>query len=881
MGNADLYRKLISVIILTVFLCPILSYAQPRTEAVADQWYNSSAYNKAAEIYEKLSEENPQNSKYVQRLAYCYREMQNHEKASLYYSHLVHLDNCSAEDIFQYAQLLKITEKIGEAQIWLQKYTSLSPNDKRAKTQLENINELLEIKSNAENITAKNLDINSKFSDMCPAFYKDRIVYSSAKDGYSLVKSNYEQNNQPFLDLYVSEPISAGSTLKKVTPFSTKLNSRLNEGPVCFTSDFKTIFFTRNSILDGKVTNSPEGINNLKIFIADYSKKEWQNIRMFPYNSVTFSIGHPALSPDNKTLYFVSDMPGGFGGTDIYKSVLINGGWSKPVNLGESINTVGKEMFPFVDKDGVLYFSSDGHGGLGGLDIYAAKQEGDSYVILNLGTPINSDHDDFGYIVNKGTMTGYFTSNRPGGKGDDDIYSFVVSKVRLKVICFKEGSDNVVPETKVSLVREDGSVQSSAIADKNGIVDFFVNPQRNYKLVGEFQDLRSEAKNIRILKNYLSYQQTEDIYLSKSLPFLKVNVVDKETGLPISNVVINIIKGDYDKSTKTSTNGVLRFQMNESTRYGFVASADGYLGNKANYSSTDKSSEENSLTIKLEKIIVGKQFVLEDLYYDVNKSDIRSDAALVLDKLVKFMIENPQIKIELGSHTDSRASTKYNNELSQKRAEAAVNYLIHCGIDPSRMTAKGYGETQLVNKCADGVPCTEAEHQANRRTEFKITDINRSIPSQQISEPVITEVTASKSVQETTKPTEKLSTIKKAEPTQKTSPIVEEKKPMIVEPSKVQTTVDQTPSDDRVYFCVQLLAATGPIKVSAENFNGEKSVQEKKIGKYYKYFSGDFNKFEQALEERKRLLTKFPEAFIVAFKGENPIPVEQARKNKQ
>ena len=208
MGNADLYRKLISVIILTVFLCPILSYAQPRTEAVADQWYNSSAYNKAAEIYEKLSEENPQNSKYVQRLAYCYREMQNHEKASLYYSHLVHLDNCSAEDIFQYAQLLKITEKIGEAQIWLQKYTSLSPNDKRAKTQLENINELLEIKSNAENITAKNLDINSKFSDMCPAFYKDRIVYSSAKDGYSLVKSNYEQNNQPFLDLYVSEPIS-------------------------------------------------------------------------------------------------------------------------------------------------------------------------------------------------------------------------------------------------------------------------------------------------------------------------------------------------------------------------------------------------------------------------------------------------------------------------------------------------------------------------------------------------------------------------------------------------------------------------------------------------------------------------------------------------
>jgi len=701
-------------------LLPAMASAQSLQERKADQLYDDFAYSKAAEVYETLYQGDSSNPKYAQRLAYSYYKMLDYKKALHYYSILVQSDNHQAEDYYTYAQLLHIDGKYDESKSWLVKYIISSPGDQRAKKQLENLNLLLKIKSNNENITIKNLPENTRFTDMCPTFYKDKIVYSSAKDSFSMVRNEFKWNDQPFLDIYESEPGPAPD-MKKDKSFSSALNSRYHEGPVCFTSDFNTIYFTRNSFLNGKVTRTSDGVNNLKIFISDFDGKEWKNIRGLHFNSDAYSVGHPALSPDNKTLYFVSDMPGGFGGTDIYKSEWINGTWGKPLNLGESINTRGKEMFPYVDKDGILYFSSDGLPGSGGLDVFAAKEgENGSYLVVNLGSPLNSQYDDFGYVVKTDSLLGYFTSNRTGGKGEDDNYYFTVNKIDLRVISYDDHTKALIPGSKIALLGSDGKVIESKIADQEGAVEFPVNPREKYQLLAESTTYVPAKKDIKVGGSMFNFKQNEDVFLKQAYPYLTIEVIDKESGLIIPNALVDISEGKYEESELEDNNGIIKMKMNAATDYTFYVSAEEFFDKTVKFSSVDKVPGEYSMTVELEKLSTGKQFVLDDLYYDLNKYNIRPDAAIVLDKLAKILIDNPEVRIEIGSHTDSRGSAESNMTLSQNRSESVMAYLIGKGIAKSRLVAKGYGETQLINKCADGVDCPEVDHQANRRTVIEI-----------------------------------------------------------------------------------------------------------------------------------------------------------------
>jgi len=701
-------------------LSPVSVSAQFNQERKADQLFENFEYSQAAEVYETLYQGDTSNSKYVQRLAYSYYKMLDYKKALHYYSILVQSDNHQAEDLYTYAQLLHIDGKYDESKTWLVKYIISSPGDQRAKKQLENLNLLLKIRSDNENITIKNLAENTRFTDMCPTFYKDKIVYSSAKDSFSMVRNEFKWNDQPFLDIYESE---SGPTpnLKNDKFFSSALNSRYHEGPVCFTSDFNTIYFTRNSFLNGKVTRTSDGVNNLKIFISDFDGKEWKNVRGLHFNSDAYSVGHPALSPDNKTLYFVSDMPGGFGETDIYKSELTNGAWGKPLNLGESINTRGKEMFPYVDQDGILYFSSDGLPGSGGLDIFAAKEEENgTYQVVNLGSPLNSQYDDFGYVVKKDSLLGYFTSNRTGGKGGDDNYYFTVNKIDLRVISYDDHTKVLIPGTKVALLGSDGKVIESKIADKDGSVEFPVSPREKYQLLAESSTYVPLKKDIQVGKSMFNFKQNEDVFLKQSYPYLTIEVIDKESGLIIPNALVDISEGKYEESELEDNNGIIKMKMNSSTDYSFYISAEEYFDKTVKFSSVDKVPGEYSMTVELDKLSAGKQFVLDDLYYDLGKYNIRPDAAIVLDKLAKILVDNPEVRIEIGSHTDSRGSAESNMTLSQNRSESVMAYLIGKGIAKSRLVAKGYGETQLINKCADGVDCPEVDHQANRRTVIEI-----------------------------------------------------------------------------------------------------------------------------------------------------------------
>ena len=710
--------------ILATLVLPVNTSAQSNTERKADVFFENFAYSKAAEIYEVLHQEDSGNAKYIRQLAYSYDKMSNYPKALDYYTLLVQLDEHKPEDLYEYAQLLRIAGRIEESKTWLEKYIVILPGDQRAIKQLESINQLIKLKTNLGNITVVNFEGNSRYTDMCPTYFENRVVYSSARDSFSMVRNKFEWNDQPFLDLYVTGSDS-GQILNNDKKFSSELNSRFHEGPVCFTSDFKTIYFTRNNFLKGKVTRTPEGVNNLKIFIADLVGKEWKNIRELPFNSDNYSVGHPALSADNKTLYFVSDMPGGFGETDIYKSEWIGGRWGKPLNLGESINTRGKEMFPYVDKDGFLYFSSNGQPGIGGLDIFAAKQEENgNFLVVKLGAPLNSQYDDFGFVINPELLTGFFTSNRPGGKGDDDNYNFKVNKIDLNVVSYDGHSKKILPGTSISLIGGDGKVVESKIVDADGVADFSVKPGDKFQLLAENKTFIPEKKEVNIKRTLFDIHQKEDVFLLRGNPYLTVEIIDKETGLIVPNVIVDISEGKYDESELEDNNGVIRMKMEKSTNYRFYATSPEYFENTVDYSSEGKEPGEYALTIELEKIKAGKQFVLDDLYYDLNKYNIRADAALVLDKLVKILVDNPDVRIEIGSHTDSRGTAESNMTLSQRRSESVMAYLESKGIVASRLVAKGYGESQLINKCADGVECPEIDHQANRRTVIEILNPN-------------------------------------------------------------------------------------------------------------------------------------------------------------
>jgi outer membrane protein OmpA-like peptidoglycan-associated protein/tetratricopeptide (TPR) repeat protein len=710
--------------LLAMIVLPATTSAQLFNEKKADSYFEEFAYSKAAEIYEVLHRDNPGNAKFIQQLAYSYYKMADYPRALNYYALLVQLDEHQPKDYYDYAQLLRIAGRIEESKTWLEKYIVVLPGDQRAIKQLESINQLIKLKTNIQSISTKNLDGNSRFTDMCPMFYKDCVVYSSAKDSFSMVRNKFEWNDQPFLDLYVSKP-GKEQVLKTDDKFSSELNSRLHEGPVCFTSDFGTIYFTRNNFLNGKISRTAEGVNNLKIFIADQVGNEWKNIRELPFNSDAYSVGHPALSPDNKTLYFVSDMPGGLGETDIYKSEWIGGKWGKPLNLGGSINTRGKEMFPYVDKLGILYFASNGQPGIGGLDVFAAKQEenGD-YLVVNLGSPLNSQQDDFGFVLNTDSLSGYYTSNRPGGKGGDDNYSFKVDKIDLNVIAYDLHSKEILPGTKIVLMGDDGKVLDTKTADNDGATDFSVIPGTNYQLLAEDKTHVAETKPIVIQSTLFDFRQHEDVFLKRTEPYLTIEVIDKESGLIIPNAIVDISEGKYNQDELEDSNGVIRLKLFPSMNYTFYATSEEYFDNTVTFSSVDKAPGEYSITIELEKIAAGKQFTLDDLYYDLNKYNIRPDAAIVLDKLVKILVDNPEVRIEIGSHTDSRGTAESNMILSQRRSESVMAYLESKGIAHSRLVAKGFGESQLINKCADGVDCPEIDHQANRRTVIEILNPN-------------------------------------------------------------------------------------------------------------------------------------------------------------
>ncbi len=511
-----------------------------------------------------------------------------------------------------------------------------------------------------EHYTIKLLDeCNDELSNFGTTFYGDnQIIYSSPKKGTQIVKNKWIPNDQPFLELFIADIGDDGELVNR-QKISKEVNSKYHESNVAFTNDMSTVYFSRDKYYNKMLDQDREGMTHIAMYKADViSPTEWVNVEPMPFNNREFSVGHPTLSEDNKTLYFSSNMNGN---DDIYKvSVNSDGTYGDPINLRQ-INTSGSERFPFVGDDGLFYFSSDRPGGMGRLDIYAVKLDGHS-IPVNLDMPINSYNDDFCFTKKKGENYGYFSSNRASGKGDDDIYYFKqtgdlpCSQVADGVVTDKV-SGRRIPRALVIIYDSMGNELDSQVVGEDAKFSFDIDCTSSYKVVGSKEFYSEDSKTFTSNANL-------ELGLDLGLAISKqpVSVV-----APISNP-LPMEPSIYDE-------------------------CQGALDN------------------------------INNIYFDLDKSFIRADAASELDKVIKVMKRCPNIIVEASSHTDCRAPRAYNQALSQRRAQATVNYIVYNGgIDPGRINAIGYGETRLRNRCSDGVKCSEIEHQMNRRTEFDITN---------------------------------------------------------------------------------------------------------------------------------------------------------------
>ena len=640
------------------------------------------AFIEARKAYLKIVEEGDATIEVYRNLADSYYFNSEPNKAVDWYAKLIeeYEDDANTEDLFKYAQSLKSVAKYDESNKIMDKFYKKNSKDSRGSYFKSSKDYLDFIELQSGKFRISKLYINTPYSDHGASFdRRGNVVFASPKPLGTYKKVIHKWNEMPFLDLYVSSMMESNGILRTPKPMPANLNTLFHESTTSFSKDGSTLFLTRNNINgEEKLVRSKKRTTLLKLFRADSLKNnQWGNFREVPFNSNEYSVAHPAISTDGKRLYFSSDMPGGKGKSDLYYVDLYDdGSYGEPVNLGDTINTEGRETYAFQGDNGLIYFSSDGHVGLGGLDVFVTEElEDGSYSIpLNVGKPVNTPKDDFNFIIDDKTRIGYLSSNRIGGKGDDDIYKLTQL-------------EDLITRCKQYVK---GTVKLRHMEVSNG---------------------KSTGKML-----------SNDI-----LPGATVQLINKD------DKVI--------KTVQTDNKGNYKFQLECSSIYQIKAFIDEdecfiYTPDIKVLSTTDKFEQMHTRDLEIEKLAklhkgddLNKILHLNKIYFDLNKDFIRPDAAIELDKVVKVMKEYPGLKIDVRSHTDCRASDKYNMDLSDRRAHSTMNYIItQGGISSTRITGRGYGESQLINRCTDGVKCSESEHDMNRRSEFIITDLGDEGP---------------------------------------------------------------------------------------------------------------------------------------------------------
>jgi len=749
----------------------------------------------------------------ILRVANNFRLNNQTVEAEYWYNNVITKDS-KAKDILHYAQVLQINGKCEDAIRWNKQFKKIaSRKEKKNREIVIDCKELKNIK-NHETVKLKNVRaLNTGHLDFSPIPYQDGVIFSSTRKNATHTKTVDKKNKDNFSDLYYAEFDNKLKRYKRPKALKGDLNKNFHEGVATFDQSGTTMLFTRNNNI-GKSRNK-NGLVDLKVYSAVLSNDGlWAEVTELPFNSNEFTSCHPTLSLDGKRLYFASNRPGGYGGLDIYVSKKEEGIWQTPQNLGPIVNSAGNEIFPVMQNDETLYYASNGHQGIGGLDIFYTKKTNleDEYswsVRENLGTPFNSLKDDFSFVIMENdNQTGFLTSNREGGKGKDDIYTWSMdgalkkeSPLRKMICVFDKKTDEKISNVSITISeiitgeeeenknstltiepsdeKEDTSILSSKGNEKEkksptanfetneeGIFIYTAMPNKTYKIIAKKEGYDNQEMEI----SYLDLKKEKEFCLPMnkySCKTMTTKVINKKSNsaMPLAEVEVwNKSNNQKDKYTTDET-GAFEICVPCDCEFSIYATSHGFDSATEILSKLEnKCDSKNNLEVKLEldlsktepikiakstpvatvpvttfkevtayvpitdlvnnenaNISEGQVISLKDIYYNFDKSDIRIDASADLNHILSLLQKHPSMEIELMSHTDSRGTKEYNMSLSSERAKSARQFLIKKGIAAQRVTAAGYGELQLQNKCADGITCTETEHQQNRRTEVKVT----------------------------------------------------------------------------------------------------------------------------------------------------------------
>ncbi|RIV30645.1 flagellar motor protein MotB [Flagellimonas lutimaris] len=640
-------KRRIFISIFSVFLLVGSIYAQENKVKKANEEFDSYDYIDARKIYLSVVKDGYESAQVFEKLGDTYYFNSEYTEANKWYEKLVnnYPNQVKPEYYFRSAQTLKSVGQYEKSKAMMEKFKASSPSN-LANNQLSNWQSFEDL-TNSQNEKFKVTNITSEMSgsDFGPSFYGDKIVFASSSINTEGSKV-HDWNGLPYLDLFEAE-IGEDGNLSNVKSLKGDINSPYHESSAVFTKDGQTVYFTRNNYIDGKKKRGKKRLVSLKIYKATKNDDgTWNNVQELPFNDDSYSVAHPALNQEETRLYFSSNMEGTIGLSDIwYVDIHKNGSYGTPINMGSEINTEERETFPFISDNNTLFFSSDGHVGLGGLDIFKVSDNDlDHKEIINLGLPINSNQDDFGFIVKEQEKIGYLSSNRDGNNGSssDDIY-LITENCNLVIYgaITDSNTGNPLDGSLVYLIDENNEVISQQVTNANG----------NY----EFE------KNINCENQY-------------------------------------IVRASNDEK---------EYEPQEQ----LVMTPEGSMMLQVDLALTPPDCPVNDLGCRLD---------LQPIYFDFDKHNIRPDAEVELAKILQAMKQYPQLNIHIESHTDSRGNDEYNMQLSERRAKSTLEWLVDKGIDRKRLSSKGYGESQLINNCSNGVNCSEEAHQLNRRSMFII-----------------------------------------------------------------------------------------------------------------------------------------------------------------
>jgi outer membrane protein OmpA-like peptidoglycan-associated protein len=711
----------LKLIVSFVFLLSFSAYAQKEDKILkkANKAYSNYAYSQAIECLNQVDGYRPE---VMRKKAMSYIHLHQTEAAEPILYKLVTSSGFQPEDLYQYAYVLRANEKYRESEEWMKKYGELKKDDTRAQLYLRAKGNFARLKKENKNFKVYNLEMNSTYSDFAPALCGNQVVFASSRPReIDPIRRRWNQSGQPFLDLYIADR-AADNRLTNSKPIAGKVNGKYHEGPVTFNEAGDFMIITRNS----PAGRNEDGVVRLQLFASHLIDGDWQKPEPLPFNNEAYSVGHASLSKDGKTLYFASNMPGGLGGVDIYKAkVNDDGTYGDPVNLGNRINTEGDEMFPFAHASGeLLFFSSNGRVGLGGQDVFLAQLKKDQSVgkVMNLGAPINSSSDDFGLVLSEDQSNGYFSSNRKGGKGSDDVYGFDLAKAfsfgRIIRGTIMDTKGKPLADAEVRLFDLRTGQEEVVHSDEDGFYSFVVEENKSFNLRGQkesYFDANATTSthiteefvevNLKLVKDpgISIYAQITDKFSGK--PLAKVKMVMKDLITGENEEVITTASGDYFKP-------LIGRKLEDKGSYRFVLKRVGYLNKTVDYNAVFKSLGKYEVHKVIDLSMTPAQpgddmlerLQLNPIHLEKTETDISAEHAVQLDKIVAVLNDNPRLTIQIRVHTDVFGSAQTNQRITEKQAQVIAAYLAERITNPERVTSKGLGESQptMVDATADG-----------------------------------------------------------------------------------------------------------------------------------------------------------------------------------